>query len=222
MHKDGIFKPRHIKNMKKNPFGVLVMLSRYFLIGFLIQTIAFNTLFGKSGEAQLNVPIHTVLQNVSVGQVFNVVKARTGYTFVYDAAEINCNRKVDIPGTNLNAKDVLDALSSTLDLSFKKIGNSITVRKNSPPNSKAAKYVLPYLTNTVLKISNYIPYHRTAGLPVFSVSGVVRDDKGNPLIGVSVHVKNSNRGTVTDSKGYYALKTPQNSILVFSYVGYET
>lgn len=123
--------------MKKNLCEVLVMLSRYFLIGFLIQFIAFNTLLGKNGEAQLNAPIHTALQNVSVRQVFDVIKEKTGYTFVYDAGEINCDKKVDITGNNLNVKDVLDALSSRLDLSFKRIGNTITVRKNSAESSAA-------------------------------------------------------------------------------------
>ena len=54
-----------------------------------------------------------------------------------------------------------------------------------------------------------------------TVSGVVKDASGEPLIGVSVVLKGTGKGTVTDIDGRYTLsvgntKTP----LTFSYVGY--
>lgn len=59
-------------------------------------------------------------------------------------------------------------------------------------------------------------------LPVFSVSGKVTDTNGNPLVGVTVEVKGTTHGTVTDVRGHYELQTPENATLVFSYVGYLT
>lgn len=56
-----------------------------------------------------------------------------------------------------------------------------------------------------------------------TVSGIVTD--GNePLIGVTVQVKgNSKLGTVTDLNGHYTLNvTSAGTILVYSYVGFET
>ena len=56
-----------------------------------------------------------------------------------------------------------------------------------------------------------------------SVSGVVTDaEEGNPLVGVSVLVKGSSIGTVTDLNGKYSLRANQGSTLVFSYIGMET
>jgi TonB-linked SusC/RagA family outer membrane protein len=57
-----------------------------------------------------------------------------------------------------------------------------------------------------------------------TVSGVVTDaDDGEPLIGVSVLVKGTSVGTVTDIDGKYSLQVPDGGeILVFSYVGYTT
>ncbi|MFW5820891.1 MAG: YfbK domain-containing protein [Bacteroidota bacterium] len=55
-----------------------------------------------------------------------------------------------------------------------------------------------------------------------TIRGTVSDEQGNVLPGVSVHVKNTNRGTVTDINGKYSIKVFDNeSILVFNYVGYE-
>lgn len=53
------------------------------------------------------------------------------------------------------------------------------------------------------------------------VSGMVRDNKGTPLEGVSVNVKGASTGNTTDSKGEYSIAVPNsNAILVFSFVGY--
>lgn len=52
-----------------------------------------------------------------------------------------------------------------------------------------------------------------------NVSGKVQDANGNPLVDVSVQVKNSNIGTTTKSDGTYSLSVPGNAgILVFSHI----
>lgn len=55
-----------------------------------------------------------------------------------------------------------------------------------------------------------------------TVSGRVTNEKGEPVSGVSVTVKSTNNGTVTNSSGSYSLSVPQNATLVFSYIGYES
>ena len=55
-----------------------------------------------------------------------------------------------------------------------------------------------------------------------NVSGTVFDDEGEPLIGVSVFVKGTKNGTVTDFDGNYnLLNVPSNGTLTFSYVGMQ-
>lgn len=55
-----------------------------------------------------------------------------------------------------------------------------------------------------------------------SVSGVVTDaSDGSPLIGVSVQVKGTQTGTVTDNSGRYSISAAQGSVLVFSYIGMQ-
>ncbi len=55
-----------------------------------------------------------------------------------------------------------------------------------------------------------------------TISGQVTDNTGLPLPGVSVMLKGSTSGTVTDANGKYSISVPdQNATLVFSFVGYR-
>src|SRR5690625_4130914 len=57
----------------------------------------------------------------------------------------------------------------------------------------------------------------------FTVEGKVVDQEGEPLIGVNIQVKGSNKGTATDFDGNFVLEDiDENAVLVISYVGYQT
>ena len=53
-------------------------------------------------------------------------------------------------------------------------------------------------------------------------SGTVTDDKGQPLMGVTIQVQGASVGTTTDSQGHFSLDVPENSTLTVSYIGYDT
>lgn len=56
-----------------------------------------------------------------------------------------------------------------------------------------------------------------------TISGVVRSATDNePLVGVSVLVKGTTNGTITDFDGKYSLSVKTGDVLVFSYIGYVT
>lgn len=54
------------------------------------------------------------------------------------------------------------------------------------------------------------------------VAGKVTDASGMPLIGVSVTVKDTVKGTATDVDGNYALDAQKTDVLVFEFLGYKT
>lgn len=60
-----------------------------------------------------------------------------------------------------------------------------------------------------------------AGAQDISVKGLIRDAQGNALPGVSVKIRNTDRGTTTRPDGTYALQASGTDVLVFSYIGYS-
>lgn len=54
------------------------------------------------------------------------------------------------------------------------------------------------------------------------VSGVVKDNAGEPIAGANVVVKGTTNGTVTDIDGNYTLEVPNSATLVVSFIGYTT
>ncbi len=54
------------------------------------------------------------------------------------------------------------------------------------------------------------------------VSGTITDSNGDAIPGVSIRVKSTTNGTLTDIDGNYSLNVSDADVLVFSYVGYET
>ncbi len=62
----------------------------------------------------------------------------------------------------------------------------------------------------------------TAAITAQEISGTVLDDQSQPLPGVSVVVKGTDRGTITDFNGVYNIEAEQDEVLVFSYVGFNT
>lgn len=78
------------------------------------------------------------------------------------------------------------------------------------------------------KINNYSSYFKDKGSApeiITEVSGQVTDGKGQSIPGVSVQLKGSSLGTVSDADGFYHLNIPPNStlrMLTFSSVGYSS
>jgi len=53
------------------------------------------------------------------------------------------------------------------------------------------------------------------------VSGKVTDEKGDPIVGATVKVKNSQTTAISDGSGNFKITVPEDAILVFSFVGYQ-
>ena len=73
-----------------------------------------------------------------------------------------------------------------------------------------------------IPMSNLMTANAQASATTERVTGKVTDPNGEPLIGVTVTVKGTNRATSTDVDGNYSITAPKGSTLVFSYVGSKT
>lgn len=55
-----------------------------------------------------------------------------------------------------------------------------------------------------------------------TVSGLITDEAGQPVVGVTVVEKATRKGTVSDASGRYSLNVNEGATLVFSFIGYDT
>jgi hypothetical protein len=62
----------------------------------------------------------------------------------------------------------------------------------------------------------------TANLIAQQVSGTVKDENGEALIGVTILEKGTTNGTVTDLDGHYTIQVSENASLYFSYIGFQS
>lgn len=109
---------------------------------------------------------------------------------------------------------------SALFLYWSSNGHALAKAKSSTDlEGKKTALILNSYASYVHKISTSSA--RQAVVDIL-VSGKVTDESGAPLPGVSVIVEGSSTGTATDMDGAYTLNVPENSSLIFSYLGFTT
>lgn len=100
----------------------------------------------------------------------------------------------------------------------KKLYPNLIPRKNLKVLTFVAALCLP-ATVPAFATGFYMVKTVSRQVPV-SIAGTVTDEKNQPLPGVSVVVKGTQTGTVTDVNGKYALTAETGSSLVFTFIGY--
>jgi TonB-linked SusC/RagA family outer membrane protein len=65
-------------------------------------------------------------------------------------------------------------------------------------------------------------YEVVASTVDVQITGIVKDASGGILPGVSVTIKGGGRSSITDASGKFSISVPENSTLVFSYIGFNT
>lgn len=89
-------------------------------------------------------------------------------------------------------------------------------------NTKATGILLFLGIPLLLQLITPLPSYSFQSEPR-PVTGVVKDDNGNPIPGVNVLVKESDKGTITDIEGRFSLTLEKaDPVLIFSFIGYQT
>lgn len=140
-------------------------------------------------------------REVPIEQVFQVIKAQTGYVVFCNASTLQGIKPVTITAKNLELEAFLKEFLKGLPLEY-------TIKKKTIIISPAVVGV-----NT----NNEPPP------PPGDIHGTVTDSLGNALAGASVTVKGSKRGTGTNEKGNFELKgISDNATLIISFTGFES
>ncbi len=131
--------------------------------------------------------------------VLKEIEQQTGFSIVYKTDEISESKPIDANFQNVDLKVVLkQILGENLDFSLENKMIVIYKRGTNPASLSPVK------------------------AKTKQVSGVVTDSSGEPLIGVSVKVKGTTNGIMTDLDGAFQLKNvPENGELEFSYIGMQ-
>jgi len=148
------------------------------------------SLYSQTSKVTLN------LQKSSIENVLKEIEQQTEYRFAYNTESIDLNRMITI---DVNGKPISEVLDEIFE------GTSVKYRLEG-------RHVLLYSTeeNGMLKT-----YQQQV-----IVKGQVKDSTGNPLPGVTVVIKGTAQGTITDVDGNYIMTNiSSSSILVFSFVG---
>ena len=168
-----------------------------------IKVLFLLAAIGLSGSvaAQTSSPnarISLDLQNVPLKEVFARIEDQSNYIFVYYDSILDASRRVSISVSDQPVGNVLEVLFAGTENTWKLSGRQIVIGKAAAA-SKAEK-------QTPLR-----------------VMGSVKDTNGEPLIGVTVFVKERpSVGTATDINGNYLIDVQTDDVLEFSYVGYKT
>ena len=168
-----------------------------------IKVLFLLAAIGLSGSvaAQTSSPnarISLDLQNVPLKEVFARIEDQSNYIFVYYDSILDASRRVSISVSDQPVGNVLEVLFAGTENTWKLSGRQIVIGKAAAAG-KAEK-------QTPLR-----------------VMGSVKDTNGEPLIGVTVFVKERpSVGTATDINGNYLIDVQTDDVLEFSYVGYKT
>ena len=140
-------------------------------------------------------------KGTSLTKIFKEIHRQTGYDFVYESTLLKTAKVVDIQAKNEPLIQVLNECFENQPFTY-----SITKDKAIILHKKEA-------TNS--------PSNKPVIVPV-RISGKVVDSNNMPLPGVTVRIKGEKLATVTDANGKFTLEAPDNSVLLFSFVGFVT
>lgn len=131
--------------------------------------------------------------NVTLKTAFKQIEQQTKLFVDYNTQEVNDSRVLTKLPKNSNVKEVMEQLLEGSGCSITFSNGHIIINKQDRVASTTK-----------------------------NVSGIVKDERGEPVIGANVVVKGTTNGTVTDMNGRYSLSVPEGNTLQISYIGYNT
>jgi len=187
-----------VKKMLSHNSGLLKKLRR-------VSGLSLLLLFALVLNVQASTYSETVkfdlkMKKVSLKEVFQTISDQSEFKFVYNNDVVNDNQKVTVSSEDERVEEILNKILPEHQLDYRVIDRQVII---FPTESKVNS-----TTNTVSPQGK-------------SISGKVIDEEGLPLPGVSVIVKGTTVGIVTDIDGKYTItNVPADAkVLVFSFVG---
>ncbi|MDD4109567.1 MAG: SusC/RagA family TonB-linked outer membrane protein, partial [Prolixibacteraceae bacterium] len=183
---------------RKWKFPGLQKVLRIMKLTVFLLLLSVISVFASKSYSQTTV-LSLDMKNSTVKEVLRNLEKQSEFVFMYSEKLIDVNREVSVTVKNKKINEVLNELFAGTDVSYK----------------VKDRFVL--LTTPEVTGSDFMAQQQK------SVSGKVTNSGGHPLSGVTVVVKGTTQGTVTNNDGNYTLTNiPEDATLVFSFVGMLT
>ncbi|WP_167019314.1 TonB-dependent receptor [Chitinophaga sp. Cy-1792] len=142
------------------------------------------------------------LKDASLQTVFREISQQGGYNFVYNNSLLKHATSVNVDVKNAPVEEVLKLCFKHQPVTYEIIDKTIIIRQPGASSATAE--------NDRISIAT-------------AIRGRVTDEKGDPLIGVSVQLKGTATGAVTKDNGEFLINVPDKSsgVLVFSFLGMD-
>ena len=165
---------------------------------FYALILAVVQAYSISGYAQAT-KLNLDMENSSVRAVLQEIENMSEFRFLYNNQMVDAEREVDIEFKDFTIDKALEQLFNGTDVAYRIVDRQIVL------------------------FSKNEPVYETSQLQQRTVAGTVTDSNGQPLPGVTVMVKGTTQGTVTNAAGNYSISNiPEDATLVFSFVGMRT
>lgn len=134
------------------------------------------------------------LRNVTLKEFFNKIETQTSFSVVYRDVILSEEPNVSVSANEQSLDEVLNKVLSASGLSYKVSNKTIVIIKTTAKNT---------------------PKQQPK-----TITGVVLDEAGIPVIGANVVVKGTTNGTISDVDGKFTLEAASGDLLAISYIGY--
>jgi TonB-linked SusC/RagA family outer membrane protein len=171
-----------------------------FVLASALQVVAGNT---KSYSQVTKLDLS--LKNASLESIIWTIKKQSEFNFFYNSDDVKGVEGIDADFKNSTAEEILKTILEGTGLTFDIVHKTVIIRKDYRIKPRALE-----------KLELQQPQQK-------EISGKVTDASGLPLPGVSVIVKGTTIGTVSNADGEFSLNVPLDAkILQFSFVGMQT
>ncbi|QIL77052.1 STN domain-containing protein [Hymenobacter sp. HDW8] len=169
-------------------------------VHMLILCILAGTASARPAVAQaaLDRKITLQVEAQTITETLHQIAKQADIRFVYSQQLLNAGRRVSVQAQDKPVSAIVDEILAPLKIQYEVNNNRV-----------------------VLRVPSGSPTANVSVTADVTVSGRVVDANGGGLPGVTVVVKGTTTGTGTAADGSFTLQAPENSVLVFSYVGYS-
>jgi|GEM_PF-17005 len=145
-------------------------------------------------------------KNITLMEIIQNIEQQTNYLCLFSSNDLNLKRKFSLEVKGVTVEVLLNDLFQNSPISYKIQGKQIILFKDKKKK----------------KVENIAPLPQNMGVNEISITGQILDETGVPMPGVSVTIKGSKKGMVSDINGKFTIQVPdQGTILVFSFIGYK-